>query len=95
MLLNLGTLSPPEDRHPLQFHLGLYSVLALVLVLMFVVRMAGLAEAPETAAVAAGQSQTRALAETLFAHYLAPFELASVLLLVAMVGAVVLAKRRL
>jgi NADH-quinone oxidoreductase subunit J len=37
---------------------------------------------------------TEALADTLFSHYLAAFELASVVLLAAIVGAVVLGQRR-
>ena len=37
---------------------------------------------------------SEALAQSLFGNYLLPFEIASVLLLVAMVGAVVMAKRR-
>ncbi|MGH9792922.1 MAG: NADH-quinone oxidoreductase subunit J [Candidatus Acidiferrales bacterium] len=34
------------------------------------------------------------MGEVLFARYMVPFEIASVLLLVAMIGAVVMAKRR-
>ena len=52
-------------------------------------RLAGL---PEAAAVAEGN--TERLADLLFSQYLLPFELASVLLLVAIVGSVVLAKKR-
>lgn len=37
---------------------------------------------------------TEAIADALFSKYMLPFEIASVLLLVAMVGAVVMAKRR-
>jgi NADH-quinone oxidoreductase subunit J len=37
---------------------------------------------------------SEALAQSLFSNYLLPFEIASVLLLVAMVGAVVMAKKR-
>jgi len=37
---------------------------------------------------------SEALAQSLFSSYLLPFEIASVLLLVAMVGAVVMAKKR-
>jgi NADH-quinone oxidoreductase subunit J len=37
---------------------------------------------------------SEALAQTLFSSYLLPFEIASVLLLVAMIGAVVMAKKR-
>jgi NADH-quinone oxidoreductase subunit J len=37
---------------------------------------------------------TEAVADALFSHYMLPFEIASILLLVAMIGAVVMAKRR-
>jgi NADH-quinone oxidoreductase subunit J len=37
---------------------------------------------------------TEAVADVLFSHYMLPFEIASILLLVAMIGAVVMAKRR-
>jgi NADH:ubiquinone oxidoreductase subunit 6 (subunit J) len=40
------------------------------------------------------QPNTEELAKALFGTYLLPFEIASVLLLVAMVGAVVMAKKR-
>jgi NADH-quinone oxidoreductase subunit J len=37
---------------------------------------------------------TEAVGQALFQHYMLPFEIASILLLVAMIGAVVMAKRR-
>ena len=43
---------------------------------------------------AAGAGNTEILADVLFQEYLLPFEIASVLLLVAVVGAVVMAKKR-
>jgi NADH-quinone oxidoreductase subunit J len=43
---------------------------------------------------AEGQGNTEALAAVLFSTYLLPFEIASVLLLVAVVGSVVMAKKR-
>ncbi len=53
-------------------------------------------ELPPTAATAvAVETNTRAIGRVLLVNYLVPFEIASVLLLVAMVGAIVLAKRRL
>jgi NADH-quinone oxidoreductase subunit J len=42
----------------------------------------------------AGLGNTEALADSLFSEYLLPFEIASVLLLVAVVGSVVMAKKR-
>jgi NADH-quinone oxidoreductase subunit J len=52
------------------------------------------AAAPPPPDVAAGFGETRALAERLFTAYLVPFELTSVLLLVAIVGAIALAQKR-
>jgi NADH-quinone oxidoreductase subunit J len=49
---------------------------------------------PEAAPVDKLQPNSEALAHSLFGAYLLPFEIASVLLLVAMVGAVVMAKKR-
>lgn len=43
--------------------------------------------------LATGRDQIRQLATTLFADYLLPFEAASVILLVALVGAIVLARK--
>jgi NADH-quinone oxidoreductase subunit J len=50
----------------------------------------------ETAGAAAPSTQgnTEMLADTLFSGYLLPFEIASILLLVAVVGSVVMAKKR-
>jgi NADH-quinone oxidoreductase subunit J len=47
-----------------------------------------------TVAPAAGLGNTEMLAELLFKEYLLPFEIASILLLVAVVGSVVMAKKR-
>jgi len=49
---------------------------------------------PPAAAVAGGPGNTELVADVLFSEYLLPFEVASVLLLVAIVGSVMLAKKR-
>ena len=46
------------------------------------------------AGVPAGLGNTEQIADSLFGEYLLPFEIASVLLLVAVVGSVVMAKKR-
>jgi NADH-quinone oxidoreductase subunit J len=46
------------------------------------------------AAVTAGTGNTEMVADSLFGEYLLPFEIASILLLVAVVGSVVMAKKR-
>ena len=50
--------------------------------------------AETAAAVPVAVGNTEALADSLFSEYLLPFEIASILLLVAVVGAVVMAKKR-
>jgi NADH-quinone oxidoreductase subunit J len=54
-----------------------------------------LPQAAEVARSAAARGSVGAVAEPMFTRWLVPFELTSVLLLAAIVGAVVLAKRRL
>ena len=49
---------------------------------------------PNTAPAPAGFGNTEMLADVLFSEYLLPFEIASILLLVAVVGSVVMAKKR-
>jgi NADH-quinone oxidoreductase subunit J len=51
------------------------------------------AAAPPAAGIGAGFGETAALARELFTVYVLPFELTSILLLVAIVGAVALAKK--
>jgi len=48
----------------------------------------------ETVAAASTIGNTEAVADVLFSQYLLPFEIASILLLVAVVGSVVMAKKR-
>jgi NADH-quinone oxidoreductase subunit J len=49
---------------------------------------------PHPEAIAMSPKNTEAVGDALFTHYMLPFEIASILLLVAMIGAVVMAKRR-
>ncbi|HTQ56576.1 MAG TPA: NADH-quinone oxidoreductase subunit J [Bryobacteraceae bacterium] len=49
---------------------------------------------PGAALASSGLGNTEMLADALFTEYLLPFEIASILLLVAVVGAVVMAKKR-
>jgi NADH-quinone oxidoreductase subunit J len=53
-----------------------------------------IAELGGGAAPAAGMGNTELVADALFSEYLLPFELVSVLLLVAVVGSVIMAKKR-
>ncbi len=53
-----------------------------------------IAESAGAAAVASALGNTEQIADSLFSEYLLPFEVASLLLLVAVVGSVVMAKKR-
>jgi NADH-quinone oxidoreductase subunit J len=96
MLLNLRTYEQEEQTHRRQRWVALgLSVLVLA---EFVVVLAGITFtsarggfSPE--AISAAGGGTRAFGEALFNNMLLPFEIASVVLLVAMVGAIILVKR--
>jgi NADH-quinone oxidoreductase subunit J len=93
MLLNLRQ---PEASPPIP-HVGqkiggivLAGFTALILIYSFTQ-----AKMPGVQAAAPGLGNTESIARSLFTDYLLPFEVTSVLLLVAIVGAVVLAKSKL
>jgi NADH-quinone oxidoreductase subunit J len=90
MLLNAGV----EERTNLSRMARMVGVpMALLLTATLAWRLMQGTHALGSAAVMAEPEQTRALARMLFTDYLLPFELTSVLILIAILGAVVLAKR--
>ena len=99
MLLNLGPRTPSDLKGPLGFAVGAFLAAALGLQLFILMRSAPPAglSLPAGAMAAAQQAQgmVGALARPLFTAYLLPFEVTSLLLLAAIIGAVVLAKRQL
>jgi len=96
MLLNLRKDEfGPERKKAQRFFAILFGFLFLILLATAInvgLSTFGHPEAPATKLIPAG---VEPLAELLFTKYLFPFELASVLLLVAIVGAIVMAKRKL
>jgi NADH-quinone oxidoreductase subunit J len=98
MLVNIDqTLK--EAIFSAQWKIGVVAVLLLgVELAWFISKGTGLPDQPPAPAapVIAGQvgNNVQQVAEVLFQSYLLPFEIASILLLVAMVGAVVMAKKR-
>ncbi len=76
---------------PVAIGVGLLMVFEMALVLTG--RYFGADALPEPAAAAAGYSNTKEIGRVLFSDYVYPFELASVVLLVAIVAAVALTKR--
>jgi len=97
MLVNLDEAAK-ERQFNRQWLVALVCV-AMVGSLVFYVMKKGasafqVGEATPGAEVAAGAGNVETLADVLFKQYLLPFEIASVLLLVAVVGSVVMAKKR-
>jgi NADH-quinone oxidoreductase subunit J len=81
-----------EDQFNKQWHVGIAAALALGALVLFAYHRAGSlfhgqANLPEA-------TNTQQVAMLLYRDYLLPFEIASLLLLVAIVGAVVMAKKR-
>jgi len=89
MLLNLQVEEGNVSARPL-IATGAAGSIALAVLLVAALRRATSGKAT---GVPAGFGETAALAERLFTAYLVPFELTSILLLVAIVGAVALAKK--
>lgn len=99
MLLNVRSEEDgAETRRPFDFGPGprkFGAVLALVLAVQLIWALRRIAEAPfaPAAANAAEQTSVTAIGLRLFREYAFAFEATSVLILVAMVGAVILARR--
>ncbi|NLO27304.1 MAG: NADH-quinone oxidoreductase subunit J [Actinobacteria bacterium] len=96
MLLNLRTFEQEEQTHRRQRWLAL--ALSVLVLAEFVIVLAGVTFTsarggftPEAIAEAGGG--TKVFGEALFNNMLLPFEVASVVLLAAMVGAIILVKR--
>ena len=92
MLLNLKQ----DDRYHHQWRVAAF--VCVPLLLEFLVLLAGNGVAPQPSPLTAEQTtaasdNTMAIGTTLFTTYLFPFEVASLILLVAMIGAIILAKR--
>ena len=93
MLLNLGRAGPTDLKGPIGLGVGVF-LAGLLLVQLLVLRQASPA-AGGPARPALEQGMIPSVARPLFTTYMVPFEITSILLLAAIVGAVVLAKRKL
>jgi NADH-quinone oxidoreductase subunit J len=95
MLLNLRTFAQEEQTHRKQRWVALG--LAVLILAEFVVVLAGITftatQGGSAEAIEAAGGSTKAFGEALFDNMLLPFEVASAVLLVAMVGAIVLVRR--
>jgi len=95
MLVNLDEAAR-QRQFARQWWLALACVAAVVAeVVWFLQKGAGALRLPPAAPPPVpGPGNTETLADVLFSEYLLPFELASLLLLVAIVGSVIMAKKR-
>jgi NADH-quinone oxidoreductase subunit J len=93
MLLNLGTAARKRYTQGIVWS-ALASLMVLVNVIFFLKRgrVTG-AEGDVTAFMVESVGHTELIGRTMFTEFILPFEIASILLLVAIVGAVVLAKK--
>jgi NADH-quinone oxidoreductase subunit J len=96
MFLNLRTFHEEEQTH--RYQRWIAPILAVLVLAEFVVILAGITFTsakggftPEVVAAAGGS--TKVFSDAIFNTMLLPFEVASVVLLVAMVGAIVLVRR--
>ena len=92
MLLNVKR----EDRYHPQFPVGAFLGLVIiteVLLLAFRRSESGTPPMPPAGSVGEAVGNTETIGDVLYTTYLFPFEVASLILLVAMIGAIVLAKK--
>ncbi|MFV0437131.1 MAG: NADH-quinone oxidoreductase subunit J [Desulfopila sp.] len=89
MFLNIGEKDLPNESKRWFYLLGGAVVVAPFALLLL--KVVGRLPQAETMAVAEGFGSVKAVGRILFAEWLLPFEIVSILLLVALVGAVVLA----
>lgn len=93
MLLNLGTVTARKVRHSVAGG-AMMAVLIGVQALYFLNRGEASGQTGDYGKmIASAGGHTEAIGRALFTDFLLPFEITSILLLVAIVGAVVLAKR--
>ena len=90
MLLNVKQ----DDRYHSQWQIAAFVCVPLLMELLVLIARSSAAQPRSLPAEVAGSGDnTLAIGTTLFSTYLFPFEVASLVLLVAMIGAIILAKR--
>jgi len=94
MLLNLGDEQKLTEKFSIRKIVSTVLVSGLLLELVYLFGFAGNTGAPALHADAGSIGVVDAVGDALFGRFLLPFEVTSLLLLAAIVGAVVLAKKR-
>jgi NADH-quinone oxidoreductase subunit J len=90
MMTRYGGQEEQQQGRPLANALLLVGTIGLFLAIFFAIQNSLF---PGGEALLSGEDNTRAIGQAVFAKYVIPFELVSVLLTVAFIGAIVLAKR--
>ena len=93
MLLNLNTVTVQKTSHSVAWAIGLAALVFFQIYYMLNHSTPANIQGAITNETVMAEGHTQLLAKALFVDFLLPFEIASILLLVAIVGAVVLAKR--
>jgi len=95
MLLGVDRRESTEEPHRLQREIALFVGLVLVVGLVALLAQGWATGAPATRGVLTpvGSNNIKAVSESLFTTFLWPFELTAVLLVIAVIGGVVLARR--
>ena len=93
MLLNVGREPPERASRPIQTFLSGVGIVVFAAFLLSALRHSGIATPQPLASQPVALGDPAALSKTLFSEYLLHFEAVSVLLLAALVGAFVLARR--
>ncbi|MGZ8393464.1 MAG: NADH-quinone oxidoreductase subunit J family protein [Nitrospira sp.] len=91
MLLNVKTEERYHNQLPVAGLLGVVLCTEVILLLMQSRTATSVAASPADPVTEAGNTET--IGEVLYSTYLFPFEVASLILLVAMIGAIILAKK--
>lgn len=94
MLLNLGDEARLTERYDIRKIIGGVLVLGFLLEMLYVFALPGESHGGMISSEASRIGAVEGFGEALFGRFLLPFEITSILLLAAIVGAVVLAKRR-
>ena len=94
MLLNLGDEQKLAEQFSVKKVIGMVLAAGLLLEMLYVFGVAGDGSTPALHREAGSVGLAGKIGEALFGLFLLPFEITSVLLLAAIVGAVVLAKKR-
>ncbi len=95
MLLNLGDDTRLREHLGLRMYLGIAFSVALLVELLYILGFSSANNFVQQSPLAAEMGTVEYIGKVLFTKFLFPFEVTSILLLAAIIGAVILAKKKL